>query len=220
MHTAAGYGRHEMLDDLLNYYEYNPDSYLEQNHYIGVTALHWAVKHNRPESVRILLEAGADRELQGCWHQGLSGTPLDFAVAKNKPEIVRILNGEEEREEREARAREAEAAAEARAAETKPILEMLRGLNVGPNNAGQGQGGSAADLQAAEDGEDDGEESEEEEESEGDEEEEEESEEEESEEEEEEDYTDETSGSEDEEDGQHSPVARVGLVHVVPRGEG
>ena len=43
------------------------------------------------QALEMLLEAGADPTLQGCWHGGLNGTPLDFARFKNRHKLIKIL---------------------------------------------------------------------------------------------------------------------------------
>ena len=50
--------------------------------------IHWAIFHDRPEAVEVLLEHGADIELAD---QDRAATPLEYAIVYARKEIVRVL---------------------------------------------------------------------------------------------------------------------------------
>ena len=53
----------------------------------GSTALHWCANKNRPEILRMLIDAGADLNMQ----DNRGRTPLQYCVDWNHPEIARML---------------------------------------------------------------------------------------------------------------------------------
>jgi ankyrin repeat protein len=58
----------------------------------GLSALMLAVINDRPEIVRILIDAGADRTLRGVGAPGFSGkTALDLATAAGRTDIARMI---------------------------------------------------------------------------------------------------------------------------------
>lgn len=52
-----------------------------------MSALHWAAENNHLETVRILLEAGADRTLVNKFGK----TALDLACARNNTDVCKLL---------------------------------------------------------------------------------------------------------------------------------
>lgn len=52
--------------------------------------LHFAVYGNQLETVKLLLELGADVTLDGKWNE-LVGTPLNFAEQRDYAEMIQIL---------------------------------------------------------------------------------------------------------------------------------
>lgn len=70
---------------------YNPSGF----HAHG-TALHHAVDSGSLDTVKTLVEAGADLSLKDHLHQG---TPLDWAEHLKRPEIAEYLRGRSEEED-------------------------------------------------------------------------------------------------------------------------
>lgn len=64
---------------------------IEQQHYLGTTALHWAAIRGPIEMVHLLIEHGADVNRRGRKFGAEPMSPLDFARKHEQPEIERLL---------------------------------------------------------------------------------------------------------------------------------
>lgn len=65
---------------------------VEQQHFLGTTALHWACLHGLIEMVEMLLEHGADLNRRGRKFDAAGETPLKLAKARDHHEIARLLS--------------------------------------------------------------------------------------------------------------------------------
>lgn len=64
---------------------------VEQQHFLGTTALHWASRGNSTEMVALLLDHGADPNRIGRKFGGRPTTPLQTAVNSNRNAIANLL---------------------------------------------------------------------------------------------------------------------------------
>ena len=74
----------ETDEDTLAYLSEYPDVIFRTG---GITPLHLAAGHNKPEVVALLLERGADIHSRSA----LGSTPLHYAAARGTPEVVELL---------------------------------------------------------------------------------------------------------------------------------
>ena len=85
IHFAAEAGHADVLKCLLNEKRTNPDLKVAQQ-----TALHIAVRNDKPDCVRVLLENGANPNIANS--KGL--TPIHIAAASGKREMVQLILNE------------------------------------------------------------------------------------------------------------------------------
>lgn len=88
LHEAARRGTIESLGLLLA--SSSPRD-VNQRDMFGMTALAWAVAYNRPDHVRLLLDAQADPRGSGCNHQDQRWAPLDLAIRMERTDLVALL---------------------------------------------------------------------------------------------------------------------------------
>ena len=92
LHLAAYYGRDEMVQLLVDA-GVKINSYSRMQNRINCTALHYAAYNNNKSTLKLLLELGADRTLEGHFGK-YDGTALDWAL-KGEPRkgSVAVLSG-------------------------------------------------------------------------------------------------------------------------------
>ncbi|TRY63582.1 hypothetical protein TCAL_03878 [Tigriopus californicus] len=88
LHRAAAIGRNDILKVLVEA-GCNLDAYSVHDK-DRMTCLHLAVWCNQGETVRLLLQLGADPTLKGTWME-YQGTPLDFAREYKNTEILAVF---------------------------------------------------------------------------------------------------------------------------------
>ena len=64
---------------------------VEQQHYLGTTALHWACFGTDLDVVRLLIESGADIHRRGRKFDAAGQTPLECAQKRERTEIIKLL---------------------------------------------------------------------------------------------------------------------------------
>lgn len=64
---------------------------VEQQHYLGTTALHWACQRGQIDTVALLIEHGADVNRRGRKFDPAGATPLESARASGEDDVARLL---------------------------------------------------------------------------------------------------------------------------------
>jgi len=64
---------------------------IEEQAFLGTTALHWAAMHGSIDMVALLLERGADPRRIGRKFDDRGQTPVDLAAAEGHDAVVRLL---------------------------------------------------------------------------------------------------------------------------------
>jgi ankyrin repeat protein len=85
-YPVIGHGLLEMAELL---FEYGAD--VEQQHWLGTTALHYAAIGGQVDLGRLLIEKGADVNRSGRKFGGTPATPLQLAEGRKNDAFVRLL---------------------------------------------------------------------------------------------------------------------------------
>ena len=64
---------------------------VEQQHYLGTTALHYAALRGQTEMVQLFIEHGADVQRIGRKFDAAGQTPLQMAGTQGHDDVVRLL---------------------------------------------------------------------------------------------------------------------------------
>jgi len=86
LYPVIGKGLIEMARLLLEH-----GAEVEDQHWLGTTALHWAAMSGQTEMAELLIDRGADVDRIGRKFDGDGQTPLQLARARDHEDVVRLL---------------------------------------------------------------------------------------------------------------------------------
>ncbi len=165
VHSAAGYGKVDILKYLLDVQSFSFNSFLRVDNNQRISCLQWAIYHNKEvvstciyknrcrivlpqrcylsphdlfqNCVKVLLDHGADVFVEGFWWR-LGGDARTFAEAKGNKVIIKMVKQVQDREERGQKEEVSEAAAAAASTPVAGISKTPSSSSVASDSAKEG----------------------------------------------------------------------------------